>query len=131
MNILDLVFGAGLALSVGYLIRGAIKSFKEDEVLENTPIDVYRYYYRVCLSNGENYEKTANLYVNYSFEKFVKCDILYKDTLRISESKILNTQQIVKAELLSATCKKIKPIVTEYGIYSVYTDKEIEEREVK
>ena len=131
MESVDICLGIVLILSIGYLIWIGIKQHKENNRIENTPIDVYKYKYKVYLSDGSYYEKLANLYVNYSFDNFVKWDILYKDGFRINKSLILNTEQIVKVELVYMIHKRIKPILNDFGIDRVYNDKEVEEREVK
>ena len=130
MDKIDIFFGVGLLLPVGCLIRGVIKSYKEDKRKENTPIYVYKYIYKVYLSDGSRYEKLANLYVNYDFNDFVKWDILHNGSLRINKDLVLNTDQIVKVELVDRIHKRIKPILNKYGIDEVYTDKEVEEREI-
>lgn len=129
MDTIDIFFGVGLLLPVGCLIRGVIKSYKEDKRKENTPIYVYKYTYKVYLSDGSRYEKLANLYVNYDFNDFVKLDILHKGGLKINGSLVVNTEQIVKVELINMIHKQIRPILNEFGIDRIYNDKEVEERE--
>lgn len=131
MEVVDICFGLAIVISVGYLIWLGVKNHKENKRIENTPIDVYKYKYRVYLSDGSYYEKLANLYVNYSFDYFVKWNVLYKVSLRVNDSLVLNTKQIARVELIDMIHKSIKPILNEFGIDRIYNDKEVEEREVR
>lgn len=130
VNIVDVCLISAIIISVGYLIWLGVKQHKEDKRIENTPIDIYKYKYNVYLSDGSCYEKLANLYVVYDFDDFVKWDILYKNNLRINKTLVLNTEQIVKVELVDRIHKRIKPILNKFGIDRVYTDKEVKEREI-
>lgn len=130
MDVVDIFFGLALMVSIGYLIWLGVKDSAETKRLENTPIDVYKYTYKIYLRDGSYYEKLANFYVNYSFCDFVKWDIFYKDSLKINNSLVVNTNQIIKIELVEAKHKSIKPILNHFGVDSVYTDEEVLEREV-
>lgn len=130
MDMVDIFFGLTLIVSIGYLIWLGVKESMETKRLENTPIDVYKYTYKIYLRDGSHYEKVVNFYVNYSFYDFVKWDIFHKDSLKINNSLVINTNQIIKIELVEAKHKSIKPILNHFGVDSVYTDEEVLEREV-
>ena len=114
-----------------YLVIMWFKDKKKTKILANTPIDVYRYMYKVYLNDGNFYEKLANLYVTYSFDDFVKIDILWQDTLKYNDSLSINTENITKVEHIKTIHNSIKPILNDFGIDRVYTEEEVLEREVK
>lgn len=118
-------------LGIVYLVIMWFKDQKKTKILENTPIDVYKYMYKVYLNDGNSYEKSANLYVTYSFDNFVKIDILWQDTLKYNDSLSINTENIAKVECIETIHYRIKPTLNDFGIDKVYTEEEVLEREVK
>lgn len=118
-------------LGIVYLVIMWFKDQKKTKILENTPIDVYKYMYKVYLNDGNSYEKSANLYVTYSFDNFVKIDILWQDTLKYNDSLSINTENIAKVECIETIHYRIKPTLNDFGIDRVYTEEEVLEREVK
>lgn len=111
------------------------KEKKELEELQNTPIEVYRYTYKVYSNDGNNYTKLANAFCSIGFDEFIERILLNDTTLEINEELILNTENITKAELISKETKIIKPRVNR-GYDSFYLSKgysveEVKEREVE
>lgn len=118
-------------LGIVYLVIMWFKDQKKTKILENTPIDVYRYMYKIYLNDGSCYEKLANLYVTYSFDDFVKIDILWQDTLKYNDSLSINTENIAKVECIKIIHNRVKPILSDFGVDKVYTEEEVLERKVK
>lgn len=114
-----------------YLVIVVIKEKRKTDKIKNTPIDVYRYRYKVYLNDGSCYEKLANVYVIYSFDTFVKTDILWKDTLKYNDFLSINTKNITKVECIKIIHNRVKPILSDFGIDRVYTEEEVLQREVK
>lgn len=121
-----------IALSIiVYLVTMCFKDQKKTRILKNTPIDVYRYMYNIYLNDGSFYEKLANVYVTYSFDTFVKTDILWKDTLKYNDSLSINTKNITKVECIKTIHNRVKPILSDFGVDKVYTEEEVLERKVE
>lgn len=114
-----------------YLVIVVIKEKRKTDKMKNTPIDVYRYMYEIYLNDGSCYEKLANLYVIYSFDDFVKTDILWKDTLKYNDSLSINTKNITKVECVKTIHNRVKPILSDFGVDKIYTEEEVLERKVK
>lgn len=79
--------------------------------LKETPVEVYRYTYKVYLNDGSNYLRTSVGWFTFSFEEFIKRCILSDDTLRIHNEIIVNTENISKFELIEVDLERIKPIL--------------------
>ncbi|MDU3410010.1 hypothetical protein [Clostridium sp.] len=114
-----------------YLVIVVIKEKRKTDKMKNTPIDVYRYMYNIYLNDGSFYEKLANVYVIYSFDTFVKTDILWKDTLKYNDFLSINTKNITKVECIKIIHNRVKPILSDFGVDKVYTEEEVLERKVK
>lgn len=117
--------------TISYWVAMGVKDKRKTDKIKNTPIDVYRYRYKVYLNDGSFYEKLANLYVTYSFDDFVKTDILWKDTLKYNGSLSINTKNITKVECIKTIHNRVKPILSDFGVDKVYTEEEVLERKVK
>lgn len=117
--------------TISYWVIMGVKDKRKTDKIKNTPIDVYRYRYKVYLNDGSFYEKLANLYVTYSFDDFVKTDILWKDTLKYNDSLSINTKNITKVECIKTIHNRVKPILSDFGVDKVYTEEEVLERKVK
>lgn len=111
------------------------KKRKELERLITTPIEVHRFTYKIYLNDGSSYIKLAKGYARYSFDSFVKYDILGYETLKLKEDLSINTDGITKVEMLEKETKTIKPIIkkfhTERWVEDLYTHEEVLEREIK
>lgn len=118
-------------LGILYLVIAVLKEERKTDKIKNTSIDVYRYMYKIYLTDGSCYEKLANLYVTYSFDDFVKIDILWQDTLKYNDSLSINTENVTKVECVKTIHSRIKPVLNDFGIDRVYTEEEVLEREVK
>lgn len=109
------------------------KDNEEKERLETTPIDVYKYSYDITMINKEKYQLKAGCWVTYDFRKYVENNIIRNEVIGIKDCMI-NTKNISEVKLVSSEKKLINPIVDEvydYFTYDVYSDKDVEEREVE
>lgn len=114
-------------------IKEEKKDNEEKERLEDTPIDVYKYTYDITMINKEKYQLKAGCWVTYDFRKYVETNIIRNEVIGIKECMI-NTKNISEVNLVDSAKKTINPIVDEvydYFTYDVYSDKDVEEREVK
>lgn len=128
-----------LVCTIGYAIASTIiddrKETKEMKRLENTPIEVHRYKYKIHLIDGSKYEKESDFYVTDDFEEFVSRILLEYATLEIKNGLVINIENIAKAELIRKETKIIRPEVNRYYksfyLSKGYSVEEAEKREVK
>lgn len=108
---------------------------REFTELQNTPIEVYRYTYRVYLNDGSNYLRLANGFCIVDFKEFVEHVVLKGEPLEIANTLVINIASITKAELVSKETKIIKPKVNKcynsFYLSKGYSVKEVLEREIK
>ena len=139
MNKVDIFFiGVLILCGIIYWIACKIetkKENKEEKRLENTPIEVYQYSFNLTMTNNEKFEMKSKTWTTYCFKEFIERFILNQDSINSNEI-VLNTQNIVEAELVETEKKIIKPTVTRYfggnfSVDNVYTNIEMKEREVK
>lgn len=96
------------------VMRDKKKQKQEFKELQNTPIEVYRYTYKVYLNDGSNYIRTSIGWFAFNFEKFIKRCILVDDTLRIDNKIVVNTENISKFEVVKIESEIINPIMERF-----------------
>lgn len=105
---------------------------KEMKRLENTPIEVHRYKYKIHLIDGSKYEKESDFYVTDDFEEFVRDYILKKNSIPVVKYGVINPKCITKVDMLDCETRVIKPAVNHsLWVMDYYEIEEIEKREVK
>lgn len=123
-----------LAIIIGLLcimcyILDFINRRKENKRLENTPIEVYRYTYKVYLNDGTEYQRNSVGWFAFDFDNFIHRCILTDDTLRVNKTIVVNVENITRFELIETQKETIKPIleshVGEKFIREVYYPEEV------